>query len=156
MPVTSAGLIVHRRAAGGREVLIAHMGGPFWSRKDAGAWTFPKGEFDPGEEDAVDAARREFREELGLAPPAGPPVALAPVATSRKVLHFFAIESDLDVTDAVFGEFEMEWPPRSGERRFFPEVDRVAWVPVADARDLLSAGQRPALDALRAVLADED
>ncbi|MEV8274690.1 NUDIX domain-containing protein [Microbacterium sp. NPDC077184] len=154
MPVTSAGLIVHRRGAEGREVLIAHMGGPFWARKDAGAWTFPKGEFDPAEEEAADAARREFREELGLTPPDGPMVALAPVAASRKVLHFFAVEADLDVADAVFGEFEMEWPPRSGERRSFPEVDRVAWVPVVAARDLLSAGQRPAIDALRAAIGE--
>lgn len=135
-------------------MLIAHMGGPFWARKDAGAWTFPKGEFDSAEEEAEDAARREFREELGLAPPDGPMNALAPVAASRKVLHFFAVEADLDVTDAVFGAFEMEWPPRSGERRSFPEVDRVAWVPVAEARDLLSAGQRPALDALRAAIGE--
>lgn len=133
-------------------MLIAHMGGPFWARKDAGAWTFPKGEFDPVEEEAADAARREFQEELGLAPPAGPMIALPPVAASRKVLHFFAVEADLDVTGAVFGEFEMEWPPRSGKRQSFPEVDRVAWVPVAEARDLLSAGQRPALDALGDVL----
>lgn len=155
MPVTSAGLIVHRRGADGREVLVAHMGGPFWARKDTGSWTFPKGEFNPAEEEAADAARREFREELGLAPPAGPMVALPPITASRKVLRFFAVEADLDVTNPVFGEFEMEWPPRSGERRSFPEVDRVAWVPVAEARDLLSAGQRPALDALLHTLGED-
>lgn len=78
-----------------------------------------------------------------------------PITASRKVLRFFAVEADLDVTNPVFGEFEMEWPPRSGERRSFPEVDRVAWVPVAEARDLLAAGQRPALDALLHTLGED-
>lgn len=159
MPVTSAGLLAYRPAAtasdGGAvfEVLIAHMGGPFWQRKDAGAWTIPKGEYDPAEESPLQAARREFREELGIEPPDGPVIELGSFAASRKTISVFAIDgSGLEVSHPLFGEFELEWPPRSGRMASFPEVDRVEWMPPAIAAGKLTASQRPALAALAGAL----
>lgn len=159
MPVTSAGLLVYRPAVSASdsstafEVLIAHMGGPFWQRKDAGAWTIPKGEYDPAGESPLQAARREFREELGVDPPDGPVIDLGSFAASRKTISVFAIDgSDLDVSHPVFGEFELEWPPRSGRMASFPEVDRVEWMPPAVAAEKLTPSQRPALIALAAAL----
>ena len=159
MPVTSAGLLVYRlvvSASGGSsalEVLIAHMGGPFWQRKDAGAWTIPKGEYDPAEEPPLQAARREFREELGIDPPNGPVVELGSFAASRKTISVFAIEdTGLDISRPVFGEFELEWPPRSGRTVSFPEVDRVEWMQPAVAAEKLTASQRPVIAALAAAL----
>ena len=152
----SAGILLHRRAAdGGVEVLIAHMGGPFWARKDAGAWSIPKGEFDPASESPASAARREFREELGLEPPDGPYVELGTFAYSsgKRVTVFAADGAGFSVEGAVFGEFELEWPPRSGAKRLFPEVDRVAWVATDAARTLHVTGQRPAVDRLEEHLA---
>lgn len=152
MPVarTSAGILLHRTVPGGAEVLIAHMGGPFWARKDAGAWSIPKGEFDPGTEDPLAAARREFREELGVDPPPGPYRELGTFtyASGKKVTVFAADGGDFAASGFAFGVFAMEWPPRSGRIQEFPEVDRVEWLPVAVAREKLVAGQRPALDAL--------
>lgn len=130
-----------------REVLIGHMGGPFWARKDEGAWSIPKGEYDPASEQAWDAARREFEEELGLPVPDGPTTELGVFrVTSSKQLTVFRVAADLDVTAAVFGEFELEWPPRSGRIERFPEMDRVAWTAVAVARARLVTGQRRLLD----------
>lgn len=147
--VHSAGLLLHRP---GREpeVLVAHMGGPYWRGRDEGAWTIPKGEFDPAVESAEDAARREFREEVGLAPPPGPYRDLGEFRyRSGKRLRVFAADgATLPIADAVFGEFDLEWPPRSGRIARFPEIDRVEWMPSSRARALLVAGQRPALDAL--------
>lgn len=153
--IRSAGILLHRAGDAGIEVLVAHMGGPFWARKDAGAWSIPKGEYDPAHEQAVDAARREFREELGLEPPPGPYLDLGEFAYSsgKRVRVFAADGGGLDLGGVVFGEFELEWPPRSGRRRRFPEVDRVAWMPRAVAVDRLVAGQRPVLAALAALLA---
>lgn len=143
----SAGILLFRRGAG-LEVLIAHMGGPFWAAKDAAAWSVPKGELDPGEEPLA-AARREFAEELGLPVPAGDPLPLGEVRQrSGKVVTVWALEGDLDPADVVPGTFEMEWPPRSGRRQLFPEVDRVEWCDLDTARDRLVAGQRPFLDRL--------
>ncbi|WP_434811034.1 NUDIX domain-containing protein [Microbacterium sp. bgisy189] len=150
MGVTSAGILLFRLADGNVEVLVAHMGGPFWASKDAGAWSIPKGELDADDEGALDAAKREFTEELGLTPPDVDYAELGTFAYSsgKRVTVFVADGAGFTVDGATFGEFEMEWPPRSGTRQSFPEVDRVEWMPLADARECLVAGQRPALDRL--------
>ncbi|MEV7288534.1 NUDIX domain-containing protein [Streptomyces sp. NPDC093252] len=144
----SAGLLLFRTTAQSCEVLLGHMGGPFFARKDAGAWTVPKGEY--GDDEAAwDAARREFREELGLAPPDGEPVPLGEVRQSGgKTVTVWAIEAELDPADMVPGTFTMEWPPRSGRIQEFPELDRVAWLPVDRARELIVTAQRAFLDRL--------
>lgn len=153
MAVTSAGLLLYRSAPV-REMLIAHMGGPFWARTQEGAWSIPKGEYDPQHETAADAAVREFREELGVAPPAAAPVPLGEFRyASGKRLTVFAVDATgWRHPPFEFGEFELEWPPRSGAIRTFPEVDRAEWMPASAARPLLVAAQRPALDALDALL----
>ena len=152
MPRMSAGLLLYRRVGDGVDVLIGHPGGPFWARKDEAAWSIPKGEY-PDDEDPWAAAQREFVEEIGLPVPAGPPVALPPVKQSGgKVVTAFAVEGDLDVTDSTSNTFEMEWPKGSGRMREFPEIDRVAWCSVAEARAKLLKGQRPLLVALIAHL----
>jgi predicted NUDIX family NTP pyrophosphohydrolase len=143
----SAGILVWRKVDGRTEVLIAHMGGPFWARKDDGAWSVPKGLIEDGEEPLA-AARREFHEELGLRAPDGEPLPLGEVKQSGKTVTLWAVEGDLDPDDVVPGTFELEWPPRSGKTREFPEVDRVAWFAVDDARVKLVKGQRPFLDRL--------
>jgi predicted NUDIX family NTP pyrophosphohydrolase len=144
----SAGILVFRRVDAGVEVLIAHMGGPFWSGRDAAAWSVPKGEPEPDEEPLA-AARREFLEELGLPPPDGDPLALGELKQrSGKVVTVWALEGDLDPAAVVPGTFRMQWPPRSGQLREFPEVDRVEWCSLDVARERLVAGQRPYLDRL--------
>jgi predicted NUDIX family NTP pyrophosphohydrolase len=149
-PKLSAGVLVYRTRDGVVEVLIAHPGGPFWARKDDGAWSIPKGEYADGD-DAWAAAQREFGEELGLPVPAGPRVDFGPLKQpSGKVVTTFAVRADLDVTDARSNTFELEWPKGSGRTREFPEVDRVAWFPVAQARTKLLKGQRAFLDQLMA------
>lgn len=157
MAATSAGILPYRLAADGTvSALVAHMGGPYWASKDAGAWSIVKGEFDADTESALDAARREFREELGLDAPEGEYAELGTFSYSsgKRITVFVVDGSDFDAEGAVFGEFEMEWPPRSGRRASFPEVDRVEWIPIDDARELLVTGQRPALDRLTELLAD--
>jgi predicted NUDIX family NTP pyrophosphohydrolase len=145
---TSAGILLHRPAADGREVLIGHMGGPFWATKDDGAWSIPKGEYEPGE-DAFAVALREFEEELGSPVPAADFVPLGEVrTTSSKVLTVWAAEGDLDPSAAVSNTFELEWPPRSGRFQQFPEIDRAAWFPVEEARAKLVKGQVGFLDRL--------
>jgi predicted NUDIX family NTP pyrophosphohydrolase len=147
-PKLSAGVLVYRTRDGVVEVLIAHPGGPFWARKDDGAWSIPKGEYLDGD-DPWAAAQREFGEELGLPVPAGPRVDFGPLKQpSGKVVTAFAVRGDLDVTDARSNTFELEWPKGSGRMREFPEVDRVAWFPVAQARAKLLKGQRAFLDQL--------
>ncbi|CAI9391252.1 NUDIX domain-containing protein [Microbacterium sp. T2.11-28] len=156
MPATSAGILLYRLdGASGVSVLVAHMGGPFWSRKDDGAWSIPKGEVD-GDEGLLDAARREFREELGIDPPDGEYAELGTFAYSsgKRVTVFVTDGAEFTATEFEFGTFELEWPPRSGRRQEFPEVDRVEWMSIPDARDRLVAGQRPALDRLEELLAD--
>ncbi|MGA5524904.1 NUDIX domain-containing protein [Streptomyces pseudogriseolus] len=144
----SAGLLLFRRTAKGVEVLLGHMGGPFFARRDAGAWTVVKGEYDPAEP-AWDAARREFREELGLPPPDGEAVPLGEVRQSGgKVVTAWAVEADLDPASVVPGTFTMEWPPRSGQTQEFPELDRVAWFPLDRARELIVSAQTAFLDRL--------
>jgi predicted NUDIX family NTP pyrophosphohydrolase len=148
MPRTSAGILLHRAGAAGREVLIGHMGGPFWAKKDAGGWSIPKGEYGPGE-DAFAVACREFEEELGTPVPATVFLLLGELrTTSSKVLTVWAADGDLDATAAVSNTFSLEWPPRSGQVQEFPEIDRAAWFPVEEARTKLVKGQVPFLDRL--------
>ncbi|WP_406369969.1 NUDIX domain-containing protein [Streptomyces sp. NBC_00647] len=144
----SAGLLLFRHTDDGLEVLLGHMGGPFFARRDAGAWSVPKGEYEP-DETAWDAARREFREELGLPPPDGEAVPLGEVTqTNGKVVTAWAIEADLDPAAVVPGTFTMEWPPRSGQRQEFPELDRVEWMTPDRARTLIVKAQAVFLDRL--------
>jgi predicted NUDIX family NTP pyrophosphohydrolase len=144
----SAGLLLFRRADDGLEVLLGHMGGPFFVRREAGAWTVPKGEYEPGEP-AWDAARREFQEELGLPPPDGEALPLGEVRqTNGKIVTAWAVEADLDPATVVPGTFRMEWPPRSGRTREFPELDRVAWLGLDRAREVIVMAQAAFLDRL--------
>ncbi|MDQ0792139.1 NUDIX domain-containing protein [Streptomyces sp. B1I3] len=150
----SAGLLLFRvvpTEGGGRdaEVLIGHMGGPFWAGREAAAWSVPKGEYAPGEEPAA-AARREFEEELGLPVPDGTWVPLGEVRQpSRKRVTVWAVEADLDPAQAVPGTFTMEWPRGSGVQREFPEMDRFAWCTPEEAAERLVVGQRVFIDRLR-------
>jgi predicted NUDIX family NTP pyrophosphohydrolase len=140
----SAGILLYRETNGALEVLLAHPGGPFWARKDEGAWTIPKGLVESGA-DLLATAQREFTEETGFTA-TGPFVPLAPVRqTSGKIVHGFACRGDFDPTKLISNMFEIEWPPRSGQRRQFPEVDRAAWFDLATAREKLIAYQRPFL-----------
>jgi len=147
MTVRSAGLLIYRRAGDEIEVLLGHMGGPFWAAKDAGAWTIPKGELEDSEEPLA-AARREFAEELGLPAPSGEPIDLGAVRQSRKLVHGWAVEHDLDPADVTPGTFTMVWPPGSDAEREFPELDRVAWFSLDDAAERIVAGQRELLNRL--------
>ena len=153
----SAGIAVWRRVpppgpADQVEVLLGHMGGPFWARRDDGAWSIPKGLVEPGEA-LIDAARREFAEELGLPVPAGEMVDLGQIRqSSKKTVAVWAVELDavgvLDVDPIVGGTFEMEWPPRSGRMQSFPEIDRAAWFDFDTARRKVVRGQAPLIDRL--------
>lgn len=148
MPKLSAGLLLYRGEGPGLEVLIGHPGGPFWARKDEGAWSIPKGEYTEGE-DPWAAAQREFTEEIGLPPPEGPRIDLGPLRQpGGKIVTAFAVRGDLDVSAAVSNTFTLEWPPRSGRLSEFPELDRVAWFALEAARAKLLTGQRPLLDHL--------
>lgn len=148
MPRLSAGILLHREGDGGTEVLIGHPGGPLWARKDDGAWSIPKGEYDSGE-DPWQAAQREFAEELGLGVPGGAAVPLGVFRQpSGKTLTVFAVRADFDISRFRSNTFTLEWPRGSGRVREFPELDRVAWLPVQRARVKLLAGQRPILDRL--------
>ena len=154
MPRTSAGLLLYRRRGLALEVLIGHMGGPFWARKDEAAWSVPKGEYEAGEE-AFAVALREFEEELGSPVPAADFLPLGEVTQSGgKLLTVWAAEGDLEAAAAHSNTFPLEWPPRSGRIQEFPEIDRAAWVPVDEARTKLVRGQVPLLDRLIAALAD--
>ncbi|HET6500426.1 MAG TPA: NUDIX domain-containing protein [Amycolatopsis sp.] len=147
----SAGILVYRTGTG-TEVLLGHMGGPFWARRDAGAWSMPKGEYEP-EEAPEAAARREFREELGLPVPPGELAELGTVRQSGgKLVTAWALDGDLDPELVVPGTFTMEWPRGSGTMREFPEIDRVAWFGLAQAREKIVGGQRAFLDRLAALL----
>lgn len=152
MPKQSAGLLLFRETAAGIEVLLVHPGGPFWVKKDAGAWSIPKGLIEEGEEPLA-AARREFEEEVGIAAPEGETIPLTPLRQpSGKIVHAWALRSDLDPAIFVSGTFEVEWPPKSGKRQSFPEIDRVEWFTLDAARGKLLAGQRPFLDELGRLL----
>jgi predicted NUDIX family NTP pyrophosphohydrolase len=141
-------VLLYRRREGRVEVLLVHPGGPFWARRDDGAWSIPKGEFGDDEEPAA-AARREFAEETGAQPPADL-LPLAPVAQSRgKTVHAFAAEGDLDPASVRSNTVSIEWPPRSGRIATFPEIDRAAWFALDEAQRKILQGQRPLLDELR-------
>jgi predicted NUDIX family NTP pyrophosphohydrolase len=145
----SAGILLHREGDGGREVLLVHPGGPFWAKKDAGAWSIPKGEYEDGDDPRA-CALREFEEELGTALPAG--TQLAELGTVRqasgKVITAYAAAGDLDAQAIQSNTFSVEWPPRSGRMREFPEVDRAGWFTLAQAREKLNPAQVALLDRL--------
>jgi predicted NUDIX family NTP pyrophosphohydrolase len=144
----SAGLLLYRVDADGPSVLLVHPGGPLWARRDEGAWSIPKGEFEEGE-DARLVARREFEEELGSAPPAGGWLELGEVTQAGgKRVTAFAAAGNLDAAAASSNTFVLEWPPRSGRRQEFPEVDRAGWFGLAEARTKLVAAQAALLDRL--------
>ncbi|NUK25157.1 NUDIX domain-containing protein [Streptomyces lunaelactis] len=149
----SAGLLLFRGRGTGAEVLIGHMGGPFWQGRDAAAWSVPKGEYTP-EEEPMAAARREFEEELGLAPPEGTWLPLgAARQTGGKIVTVWALEGDLDTALFAPGTFTMEWPRGSGRVQEFPEIDRAEWFGVEEAREKLVTGQRVFLERLEELLA---
>jgi predicted NUDIX family NTP pyrophosphohydrolase len=150
----SAGILLYRRTDGRLEVLLGHMGGPLWSRREEAAWSLPKGEY-LDDEEPLTAARREFLEELGIAVPPVELVELGEVRqSSGKLVVVWAGESDLELAGFAPGLFEMEWPRGSGVSSSFPEIDRVAWVSVSDARSLLVKGQREFLDRLVALVGE--
>ena len=147
MPRTSAGLALFRRAPDGIEMLLVHPGGPVWKNRDDGAWSFPKGEFSEGE-DPLTVARRELAEETGCAADGE----FMPLGTVKqaggKVVHLWAVEGDCDASAIRSNTFTMEWPPRSGRRQSFPEVDRAGWFGAGDARRKLLESQRAFVDRL--------
>lgn len=148
MAARSAGILLFRRAGAALELLLVHPGGPFWARKDGGAWSIPKGEHADGE-DPLDCARREFEEETGSAPPPGALVALGEVRQrSGKRVTAWAAEGDLDPAALRSNTFSLEWPPRSGRMQEFPEVDRAAWFQADDARRRLVPAQAAFVDRL--------
>ena len=147
MPKQAAGILLFRRGASGIEVLLAHPGGPLWARKDLGAWTMPKGQFTEGEL-PLDAAKREFEEEMG-SPPDGDFHSLGTLKQpSGKVIHAWAAEADFDAANVTSNLFSMEWPPKSGRSAEFPEVDRAGWFSIDEARRKILKGQQPFLDRL--------
>jgi predicted NUDIX family NTP pyrophosphohydrolase len=148
----SAGILLYRLTGGVPEVLLVHPGGPFWKNKDVGAWSIPKGEYGD-DEDAEACARREFEEETGTALPEGE---LSDLGTARqrsgKLVTAWAAEGDLDADAIVSNEFEMEWPPRSGRRQSFPEVDRAGWFGLDEAAEKLNPAQVVFLERLRGLV----
>ena len=155
MAKTSAGLLLYRWREGRLEVFLVHPGGPFWARKDQGAWSIPKGEFTAGE-DPLLAARREVEEETGLVPD-GAFVALSPLRQAGgKIVHAFALEGDCDPTAIRSNSFTIDWPPRSGERRECPEVDRAAWFALAEAKRKILKSQLGLLEQLVELLSRRD
>jgi predicted NUDIX family NTP pyrophosphohydrolase len=152
VPKLSAGLLLYRQTNGLLEVLVGHPGGPFWARKDEGAWSIPKGEYLDGE-DPWTVAQREFTEEIGKPPPAGQRIDFPPLRQpSGKIITAFAVGADLDLEGTSSNTFTLEWPRGSGNLREFPEIDRAAWLAVPTARAKLVKGQRPLLDRLEDAL----
>ena len=151
MPKRSAGMLMYRRAGARLEVLLVHPGGPFWAKKDLGAWSLPKGEYAAGEEPLA-VAMREFEEETG-ARPSGDFLPLGEsVQPGRKIVTAWAVEGDFDVGALKSNPFEMEWPPKSGRKTSFPEVDRAEWFSIEDARKKILRGQGAFLDRLLSAL----
>ena len=147
MPKKSAGLLLYRHKHDFVEVLLVHPGGPFWRNKDEGAWTIPKGEFD--DEDPVEAARREFQEETGSAPPDGQYIPLTPIKQKNgKIVHAWAVEGDFDPANLNSNLFETEWPPKSGRTQKFPEVDRAEWFAPDIAKRKVLSGQGALIEEL--------
>jgi predicted NUDIX family NTP pyrophosphohydrolase len=154
MAKTSAGVLLFRRDEEGLAVLLVHPGGPFWAKRDLGSWSIPKGEYESGEEPRAVAAR-EFGEETGLPLPPGDLMPLGVVRQAGgKVVTAFALEGDLDPHGLRSNTFELEWPPRSGVRRAFPEVDKAEWFSIPQAQQKILSAQRPFLDRLEAEIAD--
>ena len=152
MAKRSAGILMYRNRHPGPEVLLVHPGGPFWAKKDFGAWSIPKGEYVEGE-DALATAAREFEEETGVRP-RGDFIPLGELAQpSRKIVTAWAVEGDFDVATLKSNTFELEWPPRRGRRVSFPEVDRAEWLSLPDARQKILTGQRDFLARLSAIIA---
>jgi predicted NUDIX family NTP pyrophosphohydrolase len=150
----SAGILLYRRSSGALNVLLVHPGGPFWARRDEGAWSIPKGEYDRDSEDPLVAARREFSEELGSPAPEGEPIDLGEITQrSGKRVRAWALEGDLDASAIVSNTCFVEWPPRSGRQLEIPEVDRAEWLSPADARVKINPAQAALLDRLEAALA---
>ena len=142
-------MLFRRLDSGVAEVFLAHMGGPYWARKDVGAWTIPKGEIEPGEE-PLDVARREFCEEIGSPVPSGELIDLGEIRQAGgKTVLAWAIEGDLDASAIVSNTFELEWPPKSGRMQSFPEIDRAAWFDLATAAEKIVVGQRVFLERLQ-------
>ena len=155
MAVQSAGILPYRRRDGEFEVLLVHPGGPYWRNRDRHAWSMPKGEV-VDDEPSLDAARREFREETGFEAE-GPFLELGTVKqSSSKTVHVWAVEGDWDPASLKSNTFEMEWPPNSGRRESFPEVDRAAWFSLGAAREQIHKGQSPVLDRLVGKLREAD
>jgi len=151
MPKTSAGLLLYRTTPNGVEVLLVHPGGPLFARKDLGAWSIPKGEVEPGEE-LLAVAHRELAEETGFTAP-GPALELGQVQQrGGKIVHAWAVRGDADPSRLASNGFELEWPPRSGRMREFPEVDRAAWLGLDEARRKINPAQAELLDRLAALL----
>ncbi len=149
----SAGLVLHRGPADALQVLLVHPGGPLWAKRDAGAWSIPKGQYDSDEEPLA-AARREFEEELGTAPPPGPVCDLGEIRQrSGKLVRAWGLAGDLDVSVVVSNTFELQWPPRSGQMIEVPEVDRAEWFGLAEARARVNPAQIPLLDRLQEIVA---
>lgn len=144
----SAGILLYRRRRGELQVLLVHPGGPFWARRDEGVWSIPKGEYGPPE-DPLAAARREFEEELGTAPPGGPAHDLGEIRQrAGKLVHAFGLEGDLDATAIISNTLEIVWPPRSGRALTIPEVDRAQWFALDEAREKILPAQTELLDRL--------
>ena len=153
MPKESAGLLLYRPSNSSTEVFLVHPGGPFWANKDAGSWSIPKGEIEAGE-NLLAAAKREFREETGLLIPPGTFQALKPIRQkSGKIVHAWAAQCDLDSAAVKSNTFSMEWPPRSGKMREFPEIDRAGWFEIAVAKSKILKSQLGLLEQLEQILA---
>jgi predicted NUDIX family NTP pyrophosphohydrolase len=154
-PVQSAGIILYRFRAGSAEVLLVHPGGPYWAKNDEGAWSIPKGEFDAAE-DPLTAAIRELKEETGI-DASGEFFPLEPVQQkSGKIVFAWCLEKDVDASDIKSNLFEMEWPPRSGNKRLFPEIDRAAWFNLDESKKKILPGQLPLISALEDKLRSRD
>jgi predicted NUDIX family NTP pyrophosphohydrolase len=154
MPKQSAGLLLYRQRKNRMEVFLVHPGGPLWAKKDLGAWSIPKGEFE--EEEPFLAAKREFQEETGVDPPRGEYIPLKRVTQkSGKIVHAWAVAGELDAEQIHSNSFEMEWPPRSGKRQAFPEIDKGVWFPVKDALEKINPQQAALIRELVEKLGDE-
>ena len=152
MAKLSAGILLYRGAGTARELLLVHPGGPFWAKKDKGAWSIPKGEYEEGE-NPLAVAKREFAEELGCPPPEGRYIELGELKQpSGKRIAAFAVAGDLDSATVKSNLFELEWPPKTGRKQSFPEVDRAQWFTLAEAREKILPGQAPFIDRLRDLL----
>jgi len=142
MPTQSAGLLLYRKEKGELELFLVHPGGPFWAKKDQGIWSIPKGEFE--QEDSLEAAKREFREETSLPAPHGAYIPLTPIKQKGgKTVHAWAAEGKIDEAQIRSNSFEMEWPPRTGKKQVFPEIDKGAWFSMEQALEKINPGQIP-------------